>query len=505
MKLPPPNILLIMSDQHHAGFMGCAGDAIARTPNLDRLAREGVLFSNAYCSFPLCGPSRMSFMTCRHPHEIGIWDNESQLNSDTPTFAHSFLSAGYDTVLAGRMHFVGADQRHGFAERTIGDAPESAHLAAGWKLSNVLGDLVDTAGGSLNSLLKSGPGQTGYLAYDEAVTHSAVEWLEQRGRSAGEKPFLLTVGYLAPHCPFIPPPEDFEAFRKSIATSDLPRRDEHLHPVNAANLKQRGIGSEPPLDAQWRTRVAYYGLCAFLDRQVGAVLSALESASLLENTIVVYCSDHGEMLGEHGMWWKSTFYDGACRVPLIISLPGRIKAGESRSQNVSLMDIGTTLIDLAGIHPLPGASGRSFRPLLMEVADETWENTVFAEYAQSGHRDACRMVRSGPWKFNYYHGMRPELFNLEDDPAESANLSGLPEYRDIEQRLLELILRDWSPERVAETMERRSRELALIGDWIRAVDPPEPDPIWFSTPPENWVDNQIVPPGDEDRSIAPSS
>lgn len=134
MKQKSPNILLIMSDQHHAQVMGCAGNAIAETPNIDRLAHEGVCFSNAYCTFPLCGPSLMSFMTCRHPHEIALWDNESQLNSDTPTLAHAFLSAGYDTVLAGRMHFVGWDQRHGFAERIISDVPESA-------LATFLGEL----------------------------------------------------------------------------------------------------------------------------------------------------------------------------------------------------------------------------------------------------------------------------------------------------------------------------------------------------------------------------
>ncbi len=505
MPQPRPNILLIMSDQHHAGVMGCAGDAIAQTPNLDRLAREGLLFSNAYCAFPLCGPSRMSFMTCRHPHEIGLWDNESQLSSDTPTFAHSFLAAGYDTVLAGRMHFVGGDQRHGYAQRLIGDVPESAYLAAGWKLKKVLGDLVDTPGMSLNGLLKSGPGRTGYHAYDEAVTHAAVAWLQQRGRGDQGNPFLLTVGYAAPHCPFVAPPADFEALGRRITPSDLPRPEGRLHPANALKRKAYGTDPEPPVDAQWRTRVAYYGLCTFLDRQIGAVLSALQSTALAENAVVVYCSDHGEMLGEHGMWWKSTFYDGASRVPLIISWPGQLKAGGSRAEKVSLMDIGTTLIDLAGIEPLAGASGRSFRSLLVENADGQWDDTVFAEYAERGSGAVSRMVRSGPWKFNYYHGMQPELYNLQDDPGETTDLAGQPQLRSIAQRLRELALRDWVPERVSGYMERRNRELALIAGWVNAVAPPEPDPLWFSAPPENWVDNQIrsadtegqraIPPG----------
>jgi choline-sulfatase len=490
MKPRHPNILLIMSDQHHAGLMGCAGNPIARTPNMDRLARGGVRFSNAYCTFPLCGPSRMSFMTCRHPHEINLWDNESQLNSDTPTFAHAFLSAGYETVLAGRMHFVGGDQRHGYANRIMGDCPESSHLAAGWKLGRVLGDLVDTPGMSLNGLLKSGPGRTGYHAYDEAVTDAAVAWLRQRGRSDPERPFLLTVGYVAPHCPFVAPPGDFEAYRCRIGYSDLPRPDECLHSANATRRKRFGTDPEPPVDAQWRARVAYYGLCTFLDRQVGAVLSALEHAALADDTVIVYCSDHGEMLGEHGMWWKSTFYDGASRVPLIISWPGHCKAGESRTENVSLMDIGTTLIDLAGLDPLPGASGKSFRSLL-EGANGKWDGTVFAEYAERGSVAVSRMVRSGPWKFNYYHGMPSELFNLQDDPGERINLSGRQQNQGIEERLRKLVMRDWVPERVSEYMERRNRELSLIGNWVKTVGPPEPDPLWFSGPLENWVNNHI--------------
>ena len=487
-----------MSDQHHAGVMGCAGDAIAETPNLDRLAQEGVRFSNAYCTFPLCGPSRMSFMTCRHPHEIGLWDNESQLQSDTPTFAHSFLSAGYDTVLSGRMHFVGWDQRHGYAERIIGDVPESAYLAAGWKLGEVLGDLVDTPGMSLTGLLKSGPGRTGYHAYDEAVTCATTEWLQKRVRDYTDKPFLLTVGYAAPHCPFVAPPEDWHIYRRKITYSDLPLPDENLHPENAAKRKRFGTDPAPPVDAQWRARVAYYGLCTFLDRQVGKVLTALSDSGLAENTIVIYCSDHGEMLGEHGMWWKSTFYDGASRVPLIISWPDQITAGKSPVENVSLADIGSTLIDLAGIDPLPGASGRSLRSLL-EGHNAGWEDTVFAEYAERGSDVVCRMVRSGPWKYNYYHGMQPELFHLQNDPGETNNLSGQPQHQALERQLNELVLRNWDPDNVSECMERRNRELALVRDWVNATRPSEPDPLWFTDVPENWVDSDISSPNDNNQ------
>ncbi len=494
MKQNAPNVLLIMSDQHHAGVMRCSGDNVVQTPNLDRLANQGVRFSNAYCSFPLCGPSRMSFMTCRHPYEIDQWDNQCQLSSDTPTFAHSFLSAGYDTVLSGRMHFVGGDQRHGFSKRLIGDVQPTSYIQAGWQLDKVVGELADTCGMSLNGIVKSGPGRTGYQAYDEAVTGATVDWLRERGQSGVEKPFLLTVGYVTPHCPFVSPPEDFDAYRDHITMADLPQPDDHLHPRNAALRKAFGVDPEPPTDAQWRTRVAYYGLTTFLDRQVGSVLSALEEAGMADNTIVVYCSDHGEMLGEHGMWWKSTFYDGACRVPLMVSWPGRIKPGACRPENVSLMDIGMTLIDLIGLDPLPGGSGRSFRPLL-ESDGCGWEDTVFSEYAVG---TVSRMVRSGPWKYNYYHEMEPELFNMQDDPGELHNLTGQPQYHEIEQRLRDLVLQNWLPGHVRERVQRRKRERVLIANWVRATQPPEPDPHWFSEAPENWVANDITGPTRDD-------
>ena len=475
-----------MSDQHHAGYMGCAGDPVVETPNLDRLAEKGLRFTNAYCPSPLCGPSRMSFMTGRHPHEISVWDNQDELASDVPTFAHAFADAGYETVLSGRMHFVGADQRHGFAKRLIGDVSPTAYINAGWQLDKVVGDLVSTCGMILDSIVKSGPGRTGYQAYDEAVTKTTVDWLMESER-ASERPFLLTVGFITPHCPFVCPPDDFAFYKERVSPGDLPQFEEDLHPRNERLRKNFGVDPPPPLDAQWRTRVAYYGLTTFLDRQIGSVLDALEQSGQADNTIIVYCSDHGEALGEHGLWWKSTFYDASCRIPLIISWPDRFTHG-IRSENVSLMDVGPTVLDIVGAGQIPGATGRSFASLIR--AEDDWDDTVFAEYVVD---TACRMVRSGPWKYNYYHGMPPELFNLEEDPGEKQNLAGKPEYTAIEERLNELALRDWDPESIQRKVDQIHRERPIIADRIRSDRPLEPDPPWFSVPPVNSVDSSIQP------------
>ena len=493
-----PNIVLIMSDQHHAGMMGCAGDPLMHTPAMDSLARNGVRFSNAYCGFPLCGPSRMAFMTCRHPHEIPCLDNECQFNSDIPTFAHAFLAGGYHTVLSGRMHFVGQDQRHGFMERTVGDVPESAYLAAGWKLNQVLDDLADTPGMALAGVVKSGPGRSGYHAYDETVTAATVDWLKQRAASAANDPFLLVVGYAAPHCPFVAPPEDFARYADRISIRDLPKPDPNLHPLNVSRRKSYGVDPTPPADAQWRTRVAYYGLCTFLDRQLQSVLDTLKATPFSDNTIVIYTSDHGEALGEHGFWWKSTFYEGSCHVPLIMSMPGARTAGTTVPQNVSLNDIGATLLDLAGLPGLPAASGRSFRCLLDGRPTE-WPDTVWSENMSEHLPDMprCvpgRMVRKGPWKYNYYHGLEPELFNLDSDPCEIRNRANDPDCCAIRESLQALALQGWDPETIRQQRIATQPYRKLQAAWINKVHPPEPDPLWFKTPPENHVDATLQPP-----------
>lgn len=492
-----PNVLLIMSDQHHAGVLGCAGDAVARTPHLDHLAARGLRFSNAYCASPLCGPSRMSFMTARQPCETGLWSNEEALSSDIPTFAHAFLAGGYETVLSGRMHFVGADQRHGFQHRLVGDVPESVYLSTGWKLKRVLGDLADTPGYSLAGIMKSGPGRTGYHAYDEKVTAATVGWLRERGKKPEASPFLLVAGFAAPHCPFVAPPADFAAAAARIRLEDLPEPDPNLHPWLVGMQQNARILPPPPREAQWRTRVAYYGLCAFLDRQVGAILDALTAAGLAENTLVVYTSDHGEMLGEHGLWWKSSFYEGSVRVPLLLAQPGVTPTATCCARNVSLNDVGPTLLDLAGLPPMPGVSGRSFAALLQDAASATWPNEILAELANAGS-EPCpvqprRMLKRGPWKYCHYHGAGETLFNLEDDPGERHNLAAAPQPPPVLAELRAAALAGWNPEAIEARLRTALPERALIGAWVRATQPPEPDPLWFDTPPENYVDTSPAP------------
>lgn len=416
----PPNVLVVMSDQHHPRFMGCAGHPLLHTPNLDRLAARGTRLASAYCNFPLCGPSRMSFMTSRYASEIGCMTNHDHLRSDTPTFAHAFGAAGYDTILCGRMHFNGPDQRHGFKQRIVGDVSDHVRFSPAQALKVTLDFLSDTTGPNARSIRKSGRGACGYLAYDENVADGAVRWLRDRSNQSADAPFMMTVGFVEPHAPFVAYPEDFDRYNERIDADDLPAaHPESLHPELRSFQRMAGLEDAEPVavEDQRRARVAYHGMCTFVDRQLGRVLDALDEAGLSENTIVIYTSDHGEQLGEHGMWWKHTFYEGSVGVPMVLAGPG-VPRGRVVNEHVSLLDVGPTLLDLAGAPALPEASGRSFRCLL-EGDPSAWPNEVFAEnYWSSASDQVHHMVRRGPWKLNRYPGHEPQLFNLKDDPNE---------------------------------------------------------------------------------------
>lgn len=481
-----------MSDQHHPRFMGCAGHPLMHTPNLDRLAARGTRFASAYCNFPLCGPSRMSFMTGRYASEIGCITNHDQLASDTPTFAHAFGAAGYDTLLCGRMHFNGSDQRHGFRQRLISDVKGRELCPQGEPIKVVLDSLSDTTGPNARAIRKSGPGTCGYLAYDEAVTDTAVQWLRERGAQQEQRPFMLTVGYVEPHAPFVAYPDDFYRYNDRIGVDDLPQpHPETLHPeLRRFQRRAQLEDAEPvPTEDQRRARAAYHGMCTFVDRQLGRVMDALEQAGLNENTIVVYTSDHGEQLGEHGMWWKHTFYEGSIGVPMVMSGPG-VPAGRVVEENVSLVDLPPTLLDLAGAPAIPHASGRSFRCLL-EGQVEPWPNEVFAEaYWSAASEHLHYMIRRGPWKLNRYPGFEPQLFNLADDPEETRDRAGDADCRAV-RALLESRLDEWTRAHPPTAHPlARGETRGWIQEALFNCDLTEPDAPWYDpdNPPENRID-----------------
>lgn len=458
MQPDRPNIVVVMSDQHNKHVAGCHGDPVIATPSLDRLASTGVLFGNAYCPFPLCAPARAAFMAGRNPSEIRVYDNPSVLGSEVPTFAHSLGAGGYETVLCGRMHFNGPDQRHGFQKRIF---PEVSGHAVGM--------LTGTNGFRRVSLEKSGPGRNHYLLYDEECVREAVAWLEGRGRGSGDRPFCLVIGLVGPHCPFVCPPELFERYFDAVSVPEYPGDHfERLHPYHQRFRERSGIADATPHEIR-RTRAAYYGMVEFDDRLVGQVLEALERSGLRDNTAVIYTTDHGEMAGEHGLWWKMSFYEGSVGVPLIVSFPGHVREGVREETPASLIDLAPTLVELAGADAIPGVSGRSLVPHLTgESSDPTRgafsemfiNSRIWPEVGASG--GPARMFRRGDWKCTYYHGERPELFNLAGDPNEMQDRSGDPDAKTILDSMTSELLADWDPEALQADMDRCAATRELV-------------------------------------------
>ena len=475
-----PNILLIMSDQHSPHILGAYGNDIVRTPNLDTLARNGVRFDNVYCPSPLCVPSRMSFLTARTPTANRVWTNHHMLPSDIPTFAHALGAADYETALIGRMHFVGPDQRHGFEKRPLGSYFATPYPGAPGFGAPLFGKISPgTSGQGRMSVEVSGYGRTTYQAFDDLVTYATIAYLDERANEGDGRPFAAVAGFVLPHCPYFAPKDLFDYYSERI---ELPRfteeeRENEPEYVRLVREKRRFVDPVP----EERIRIAlasYYGLIEYMDRNIGRIIDALDTSGLRENTLVIYTSDHGDQVGEHGLWSKSTYYEASVRVPLIASMPG-MSGREAMSDIVcNLYDIGPTLIDFAGTETLPDTIGRSFKPALTGDAVPDWSNETYSEHLDGGDVIMpSRMIRRGPWKYATYHGTAPTLFNVDEDPDELRNLAGDPAHHAVESELSERVAEGWNPDRILSENERAMRSMRALTNWGRAVHPRHPDVI----------------------------
>ena len=487
-----PNILFIMSDQHAPRVTGCYGDEIIHTPNLDKLAAKGTTFDNAYTPSPLCVPARMSFLTGKYPSSQNCWTNSDSLASDLPTTAHSLGAAGYKPKLVGRLHSIGPDQMHGYEERIVGD--HSTNWIGGF--AHTMGVLTKTNGPFRVSLEASGGGQSSYELHDRDVTQAALEQLDKiaEDRKNGDiTPFSLNVGYLLPHQPYVADPELVDYYLARIsAPKHSKTKAENEHPSWQWWRKCTGIDVDIPQEQIDRSRAAYYALTEIFDGMVGEVLDRLDENGLAENTIIIYTSDHGDQLGERGLWWKQTFYDDSVKIPLIFSMPGVVPEGERRSQVVNLIDLSQTLLQAVGAPQLPGADGRSFWDVILN-SKSSWQNETFSEYCidgmapwASGITSQQRMIRSGKWKLIYYSGHRPQLFNLELDPDEINDLADDTGHVKIIKVLTSRIFENWDPNSIEKIMADRRKNKELLSQWSRFIKPPE-NHLWELKMEDNWL------------------
>jgi len=418
-----PNILMIMADQLPAAVVGAYGHPLVKTPHLDALCASGVTFDSAYCNCPISAPSRASMCTGQFVSDVGAFDNGTDFLSSTPTFMHHLRRAGYSVELAGKMHFIGPDQLHGFERRLTPEIYPSGFVwTPDWRQG-----AYHNPGTAVDQLQEAGLCTWSMqLDYDEEVTFRALESLRDKARKGDDTPFFLCASYTHPHDPFTITQPWWDLY--DHGEIDMPAVSPHplgeMHPFNQWLQIHHMVDVYPPDEQAVRNaRHAFYGMVSYFDAQVGLLMAELDRLGLRDDTLVMVTSDHGEMLGEHGMWFKRTFFDPSVRVPLIFS-GGDLAQGTRVEETVSLVDLFPTLLELAQLAGWEGVAqhvaGDSLVGLLHQKKGG-WKDCAVVEYYSEGVCQPMRMAVGGGMKYVYVHDEAPLLFDLKKDPHELKN------------------------------------------------------------------------------------
>lgn len=438
-----PNILILMADQLTPGALAAYGNTVCQTPNIDKLAHSGVVFDSAYTNSPLCAPARYVFMSGKLPSRICGYDNASELPSEVLTFGHYLRHAGYHTILSGKMHFCGADQLHGFEERLTTDVyPADFGWTPDWTQPEVRPSWYH----NMSSVIDAGVCvRTNQLDFDEEVVFAARQKLFDLARGNDPRPFCMVVSLTHPHDPYAIPQRYWDRYRHDEI--DMPKVTAADVKADPHSLRLRHVSdmdSTPLSDEQIRNaRHAYYGAVSFVDDQIGAVLDALQQTGQADDTIIILLADHGDMLGERGLWYKMNFFEGAARVPLIVNAPARFPAGRVGA-SVSLADILPTLVDLAHDGDSPALpeplDGRSLWP---HLAGQGGHDEVIGEYHGEGVIAPLVMIRRGGFKYIHSPVDPDQLYDLRVDPLERNNLADDPSQADHMHALRREVAERW--------------------------------------------------------------
>jgi choline-sulfatase len=442
-----PNFLFIMADQLAAPALSIYGDKIAKTPAMDKLANDGVVFENAYCNLPMCGPSRASLHAGRLPFSIAMYDNASEFMASIPTFAHYLRDLGYQTELAGKMHFVGADQLHGYHKRHTTEI-YPANFA--WTVDWSKGREYRPTNLTMAPVIESGPCvRTLQMDYDDEVTYHGVQAIYDLARRQTNDPWMLTVSFTHPHSPFVISDEFWDLYDHNhiplpivppLGLDEMDHLSRNLHYCQARD--QFTITD----DHRRNAKHAYYGMISYIDSKIAALKTALERSGMADDTIIIFTADHGEMMGERGMWYKQHFFEWASHVPLVFYAPKRWPASRV-TKNCSLVDIMPTLLDLAiegnftnYVGPI---DGKSLAPVLHGDSSHM-SDIVISEFAADGSTGPSRMVKHGSMKYMDLEGSDTLLFDLDQDPHELNNLIDDPAHADSATELQAICEGGWN-------------------------------------------------------------
>lgn len=424
MSMRPTNLLIIMSDQHNRQLSGCYGHEIVQTPNLDAMAARGTRFDAAYTPCPVCVPARAAFATGKYVHQIGAWDNAMPFTGSMASWHSLLRDRGHQTVSIGKLHFRSDSDDNGFSDEQIG-----MHIIEGEGdlLGLVRDEDMPKRGGAYKMAKMAGPGESIYTTYDRDISARAQVWLREAAQNFTDKPWVLFVSFVCPHFPLTAPPEYFYHYYDQ----DLPlpklydQRDRPLHPFLEDYRKSFAYDEffETP-DMVKRAQAGYLGLCSFLDANIGNVLKALNDAGLGDDTRVVYTSDHGDNMGNRGLWGKSTMHEDSVAVPLLMSGPD-IPQGRELGTPASLLDLYPFIFECVG-----AASDETVTPehpgtdMTRLISGEDKSRAVFSEYHGMGSKQAAYMIRKGDYKLISYPSYPPQLFDLADDPDELNDIAG---------------------------------------------------------------------------------
>lgn len=458
MKNSKPNIVFIMADQMAAPALPIYGHKVVKTPNLEKLADKGVVFDNSYCNFPLCAPSRFSMLTGQLCSRIGTYDNGAEFPASIPTFIHHLRTLGYHTCLSGKMHFVGPDQLHGFEERLTMDIyPPDFSWTGDWEKGIV-------SFGDVDNVLNAGLCQRSMqLDYDEEVFNCAEQKIYDIARTKERPPFFLTISFTHPHDPYTVTPAYWNRYNHNdidmpaVKKIPMEKLDVHSRGIYACHKIDRTTITEKQIQ---NARHGYYGSISYIDDKVGQLIETLEWAGLMDNTIIMFTSDHGDMMGERGLWFKKTFWEWATRVPLIFYSPDHFKSRRV-DLNVSLVDLFPTILELAGGNlsdVVDQIDGQSLCNLL-QGNDQDWPDTVYSEVLSEGVVVPHIMIRRGRYKYMYGEDDKPLLFDLATDPLELTNMAGQQKYQDLEKSFAQEVQRRWNLKdletRIIQNQKRR--------------------------------------------------
>jgi len=460
-----PNILLIMADQLSAPFLSYHGGP-AITPNIDRLAAEGANFTSAYSNSPLCAPARFAMMSGQLNSKIGAYDNASEFPASVPTFAHHLRAAGYQTSLVGKMHFVGPDQLHGYEERLTTDIyPADFGWTPNWSDPD---GRFDWWFHNMDSVVNAGIADvSNQLDYDDDVAYQSVRKLRDLARTSDDRPWMMTASFTHPHDPYVARKEFWDLYDHN--SIPLPTTGEHppdqidphsdrLRKVIAADVTE--VSNE-----QIRTaRHAYLANISYVDHHIGEMLDVLEAHGMADDTVVIFTADHGDMLGERGLWYKMSYFEHSCRIPLIVRTPS-MTAGSINGSHVGLLDIAPTLLDIAGIEAPDVLDGTSVMSLVGAETDSG--RTVVGEYLGEGAVAPIFMIRRGQWKFVWSQPDGAQLFDVDADPHELENLVGNVDHLDVVADFTTEVLQRWDPDRLLAEVRANQEARAIVDRAMR--------------------------------------